>query len=152
MRATGRRSLYTPHAPLFTAARRDDACDGGGPSRARRPRHAWPQAAMEPGRRFLVPSLPRCGRGLSGIAWWAMFTGIVQHVGVCGGVRSASGGKRLTIDVGPLAEGLALGDSVAVGGACLTAAGPGRLGGRSSTRSPRRSRAPRSAACERARG
>jgi riboflavin synthase len=50
-----------------------------------------------------------------------MFTGIIQRVGEVRAVRSTGGGKRLTIDLGPLAEGLAAGDSVAVSGACLTA-------------------------------
>jgi riboflavin synthase len=50
-----------------------------------------------------------------------MFTGIIRHVGTVRRVRQAAGGKRLTIDVGPLAEGLGLGDSLAVDGACLTA-------------------------------
>ncbi|RPI63077.1 MAG: riboflavin synthase, partial [Planctomycetaceae bacterium] len=51
-----------------------------------------------------------------------MFTGIIRHVGEVRGLVSASGGGRLTIDVGPLARGLSLGDSIAVSGACLTAA------------------------------
>jgi riboflavin synthase len=50
-----------------------------------------------------------------------MFTGIVRHVGRVTKVASAAGRRRLSIDLGPLAEGLALGDSVAVSGACLTA-------------------------------
>ena len=49
-----------------------------------------------------------------------MFTGIVRHVGQVRAVRRAAAGARLAIDVGPLAEGLGLGDSVAVSGACLT--------------------------------
>ncbi|MCK4601906.1 MAG: riboflavin synthase [Phycisphaerae bacterium] len=51
-----------------------------------------------------------------------MFTGIVRHVGIVRDVRSAGDGKRLGIDLGPLAEGLSPGESVAVAGACLTAA------------------------------
>ena len=51
-----------------------------------------------------------------------MFTGIIRHVGVVRNIRSAPGGKRLSIDLGPLAEGLRAGDSVAVSGACLTVA------------------------------
>jgi len=51
-----------------------------------------------------------------------MFTGIVQHVGQIRAVRASGGGRRLTIDLGPLATGLAAGDSVAVAGVCLTAA------------------------------
>lgn len=51
----------------------------------------------------------------------SMFTGIVQYVGVVRQVRPTSGGKRLTIELGPLAEGLKAGESVAVSGACLTA-------------------------------
>ena len=49
-----------------------------------------------------------------------MFTGIIRHVGVIRRVRNQSSGKRVTVDLGPLAEGLAVGDSVAVGGVCLT--------------------------------
>ena len=52
-----------------------------------------------------------------------MFTGIIRHVGVVKSTRPAAGGLRLAIDAGPLAEGLGLGDSIAVNGACLTAAG-----------------------------
>lgn len=50
-----------------------------------------------------------------------MFTGIVQHVGQVRSIRPTGDGRRLTIDLGPLAAGLAIGDSVAVAGACLTA-------------------------------
>ncbi len=50
-----------------------------------------------------------------------MFTGIVRHVGQVRSVVPTAGGARLTVDLGPLADGLALGDSVAVDGACLTA-------------------------------
>ena len=50
-----------------------------------------------------------------------MFTGIVRHVGKVIATRPSPAGRRLTIDLGPLADGLKLGDSVAVCGACLTA-------------------------------
>lgn len=50
-----------------------------------------------------------------------MFTGIIQHVGEVTDVRAAGSGRRLTIDLGPPVEGLAVGGSVAVNGACLTA-------------------------------
>jgi riboflavin synthase len=56
-----------------------------------------------------------------------VFTGIIQHVGTVIGVAPTPAGKRLRIDLGPLAVGLAGGASVAVDGACLTAsasAGP----------------------------
>ena len=49
-----------------------------------------------------------------------MFTGIVRHVGVVRGISDVPAGKHLEIDLGPLAQGLAAGDSVAVCGACLT--------------------------------
>ncbi len=52
-----------------------------------------------------------------------MFTGIIRHVGAVRDVQPAGGGLRLTIDLGPLAEGLGEGDSVAVAGACLTVCG-----------------------------
>jgi len=49
-----------------------------------------------------------------------MFTGIIRHVGSVVATSASPVGRRLRIDVGPLAEGLGLGDSVAVNGACLT--------------------------------
>jgi riboflavin synthase len=58
-----------------------------------------------------------------------MFTGIVQFVGTVARVeaaarRTAGAGlvHRLAVELGPLAEGLALGASVAVNGVCLTVA------------------------------
>ena len=51
-----------------------------------------------------------------------MFTGIVQHVGTLVRAERTPEGRRLTIDLGPLAERLQPGESVAVSGACLTAA------------------------------
>jgi len=51
-----------------------------------------------------------------------VFTGIIRQIGT---VRTASGtpaGRRLGIDLGAPADGLRRGDSVAVSGACLTAA------------------------------
>jgi len=58
-----------------------------------------------------------------------MFTGIIRHVGLVRDAAGTSAGARLKIELGPCAEGLNLGDSVAVNGACLTlAALSGRLG------------------------
>jgi len=58
-----------------------------------------------------------------------MFTGIVRHIAAVKDVRPSSAGNRLAIDLGPVADGLALGDSVAVNGACLTVAElTGRVG------------------------
>ena len=51
-----------------------------------------------------------------------MFTGIIQHVGTVIWVRPAEYGARVAVDLGPLAEGVRAGSSVAVNGACLTAA------------------------------
>ncbi|MHC4562785.1 MAG: riboflavin synthase [Planctomycetota bacterium] len=51
-----------------------------------------------------------------------MFTGIIRHVGSVQSVSPVGNGRRLGIDLGPLAESAAPGDSVAVGGACLTVA------------------------------
>ncbi len=50
-----------------------------------------------------------------------MFTGLIEHVGTVLAVRTAGGGKELSIDLGPLAEELQIGGSVAVDGTCLTA-------------------------------
>ena len=51
-----------------------------------------------------------------------MFTGIIQHVGTVSNVRPGQESRRLTIELGPLAEDASLGDSIAVDGACLTVA------------------------------
>jgi riboflavin synthase len=51
-----------------------------------------------------------------------MFTGIIRHVGRVLAVRETASGRRLRLDLGPLADGLGLGNSVAVDGLCLTAA------------------------------
>jgi riboflavin synthase len=50
-----------------------------------------------------------------------MFTGIIQHVGEVLAAEPSGAGRRLRIDIGPLAAGLQPGQSVAVAGACLTA-------------------------------
>ena len=52
-----------------------------------------------------------------------MFTGLIEHVGVVVQVRTVPKGRELRIDLGPMAEGLEAGDSLAVDGACLTTAG-----------------------------
>ncbi|MEZ4278113.1 MAG: riboflavin synthase [Myxococcota bacterium] len=49
-----------------------------------------------------------------------MFTGIVEHVGRVVGVEQRPDLLRLQIDLGPIAEGIRLGDSIAVLGCCLT--------------------------------
>ncbi len=51
-----------------------------------------------------------------------MFTGIIQHVGSVTAAEKTAAGRRLWIDVGPLADELGVGASVAVNGACVTAA------------------------------
>jgi riboflavin synthase len=50
-----------------------------------------------------------------------MFTGIVESLGTIREIAEANGGRRLVLDVGDLAPGLAVGDSLAVNGVCLTA-------------------------------
>jgi riboflavin synthase len=53
-----------------------------------------------------------------------MFTGIIQAVGKIGAVSPTSGGVRIGLDSGGLdLNGVKLGDSVAVNGACLTVVG-----------------------------
>ena len=49
-----------------------------------------------------------------------MFTGLVEELGAVGAIRSTAEGARLTIQATTVTEGLALGDSIAVNGACLT--------------------------------
>lgn len=51
----------------------------------------------------------------------SMFTGIVRHLGRVTAVKRSGASAELRIDLGPLRAGLALGDSVAVNGLCLTA-------------------------------
>ncbi|MHC4598698.1 MAG: riboflavin synthase [Planctomycetota bacterium] len=50
-----------------------------------------------------------------------MFTGIVQGIGTVRGRVARGEGARLSVDAGPLCEGLRKGDSVSVSGVCLTA-------------------------------
>lgn len=49
-----------------------------------------------------------------------MFTGLIEAVGQVSRVAEHSGGRRLDIET-PLGAGLAVGDSIAVNGVCLTA-------------------------------
>jgi riboflavin synthase len=54
-----------------------------------------------------------------------MFTGIVEGLGVVVEAADAGGRRRFTIEAGKVAAGLAVGDSVAVNGVCLTAVAVG---------------------------
>jgi len=58
-----------------------------------------------------------------------VFTGLVEEVGTVAAVTPGDGGARVVITAPLVADGLGLGDSVAVDGACLTAVevGPGRF-------------------------
>lgn len=49
-----------------------------------------------------------------------MFTGIVREVGTIESVARTSGGAKLRVGLGSLAADVAVGDSIAVSGACLT--------------------------------
>ncbi|MCE9552790.1 MAG: riboflavin synthase [Planctomycetes bacterium] len=49
-----------------------------------------------------------------------MFTGIIEALGVVQSVEERPPGRRLTIQAGNIAEGVSLGDSVAISGCCLT--------------------------------
>jgi len=51
-----------------------------------------------------------------------MFTGLIEHVGTVVRVGSRGQARQLRIELGPLAQGFAAGESLAVDGACLTAA------------------------------
>jgi riboflavin synthase len=51
-----------------------------------------------------------------------MFTGIVEGIGTVAAVEPRGGGARIEVRLGPLAEGLRVGDSVAISGCCLTIA------------------------------
>ena len=50
-----------------------------------------------------------------------MFTGLIEEAGVVAELAPAPEGARLVISASAVLEGLAVGDSVAVNGACLTA-------------------------------
>jgi len=50
-----------------------------------------------------------------------MFTGLVEEIGTVAAIESRGDGVRLRVRAARAIEGLALGDSVAVDGACLTA-------------------------------
>jgi riboflavin synthase len=49
-----------------------------------------------------------------------MFTGIVEEIGVVGHVEETASGKRLEVRAEKVLERLAIDDSIAVGGVCLT--------------------------------
>lgn len=51
-----------------------------------------------------------------------MFTGLVEGMGTVHARHSVKAGEQLWVDLGPLAEGLALGDSICTSGACLSVA------------------------------
>ncbi len=51
-----------------------------------------------------------------------MFTGIVETLGKVGSVRPARGGLLLSVDIGQTADGIKLGESIAINGVCLTVA------------------------------
>lgn len=50
-----------------------------------------------------------------------MFTGIVEEVGVVAAVREVGGGVEMDVRARTVLEGIALGDSIAMDGVCLTA-------------------------------
>ncbi|HLU30117.1 MAG TPA: riboflavin synthase [Acidimicrobiia bacterium] len=50
-----------------------------------------------------------------------MFTGIVEHLGTVLTVDEVPRGRTFQVDTGPLAADVAVGDSIAVNGVCLTA-------------------------------
>ena len=52
-----------------------------------------------------------------------MFTGIVELVGAIRDTRPVPGGRRLRVEVGPVAGECAIGASVCVSGVCLTVSG-----------------------------
>src|SRR6187431_1701915 len=51
---------------------------------------------------------------------WRMFTGIVETTGTVRSIALREGGARFIVQVGAMARELALGESVAVNGCCLT--------------------------------
>ncbi len=51
-----------------------------------------------------------------------MFTGIIERAGTIQATTAVSGGRRLRVDVGPIAKEATPGASIAVSGVCLTVA------------------------------
>jgi len=49
-----------------------------------------------------------------------MFTGIIEGLGRIASIEAESDKGRLDLDLGPVAEGVVIGDSIAVDGTCLT--------------------------------
>jgi len=49
-----------------------------------------------------------------------MFTGLVEGMGTVLALEPAQEGLRILIDLGPLADGVGLGDSICTGGTCLS--------------------------------
>jgi riboflavin synthase len=49
-----------------------------------------------------------------------MFTGLIEHVGTVADLAPAGKGALLRVQSGPIVEGVRIGDSIAVDGACLT--------------------------------
>ena len=50
-----------------------------------------------------------------------MFTGIVEAMACVEQIQPRGQAYRFVLDLGPVAEGVSIGDSIAVDGACLTA-------------------------------
>lgn len=50
----------------------------------------------------------------------SMFTGIVEHLGIAARVADVERGRTLTMEAGPVADGVEVGDSIALNGICLT--------------------------------
>jgi len=51
-----------------------------------------------------------------------VFTGIIERTGTIVGTTPVPGGRRLRVDIGPIARETSLGASIAVSGVCLTVA------------------------------
>lgn len=49
-----------------------------------------------------------------------MFTGIIEELGTLRGVRTSGGGRQLSISARTVLEDVAIGDSIAINGVCLT--------------------------------
>jgi riboflavin synthase len=71
-----------------------------------------------------------CARGGGGAASEIMFTGIVEETGIVRSLLRGAAGWRLEVAASVVGEGVAVGDSIAVNGCCLTvvAAEGGQLG------------------------
>src|SRR5215213_5734111 len=84
------------------------------------PRSAPPRDGLRPSGRGMPRPYEESTNSINCEPGAALFTGIVEEAGTIREVREEGNGVVFTIACGAVREGLGLGDSVAIDGACLT--------------------------------